>query len=37
MSKKIPSMTILDIAKAVAPKAKHKIIGIGQVKKFMNR
>ena len=26
--KKIPSMTILDIAKAVAPKAKHKIIGI---------
>lgn len=26
--KKIPSMTILDIAKAVAPAAKHKIIGI---------
>jgi UDP-N-acetylglucosamine 4,6-dehydratase (inverting) len=26
--KKIPSMTILDIAKAVAPSAKHKIIGI---------
>ncbi len=26
--KKIPSMTILDIAKAVAPRAKHKIIGI---------
>ena len=26
--KKIPSMTILDIAKAVAPEAKHKIIGI---------
>ncbi len=26
--KKIPSMTILDIAKAVAPDAKHKIIGI---------
>jgi UDP-N-acetylglucosamine 4,6-dehydratase/5-epimerase len=26
--KKIPSMTILDIANAVAPKAKHKIIGI---------
>lgn len=26
--KKIPSMTILDIAKAVAPTAKHKIIGI---------
>lgn len=26
--KKIPSMTILDIAKAVAPEAKHQIIGI---------
>ena len=26
--KKIPSITILDIAKAVAPEAKHKIIGI---------
>lgn len=26
--KKIPSMTILDIAKAVAPEAKHRIIGI---------
>jgi UDP-N-acetylglucosamine 4,6-dehydratase (inverting) len=26
--KKIPSMTIVDIAKAVAPDAKHKIIGI---------
>ena len=26
--KKIPSMSILDIAKAVAPEAKHKIIGI---------
>lgn len=26
--KKIPSMTILDIAKAVAPEATHKIIGI---------
>ena len=26
--KKIPSMTIVDIAKAVAPGAKHKIIGI---------
>jgi len=26
--KKIPSMNILDIAKAVAPKAEHKIIGI---------
>ena len=26
--KKIPSMTILDIAKAVAPDAEHKIIGI---------
>jgi UDP-N-acetylglucosamine 4,6-dehydratase len=26
--KKIPSMTILDIAKAVAPGARHKIIGI---------
>lgn len=26
--KKIPSMTILDIAKAVAPDAKHRIIGI---------
>lgn len=26
--KKIPSMTILDIAKAVAPEAKYKIIGI---------
>ena len=26
--KKIPSMTILDIAKAVAPRARHKIIGI---------
>lgn len=26
--KKIPSMTIIDIAKAVAPEAKHKIIGI---------
>lgn len=26
--KKIPSMTIMDIAKAVAPGAKHKIIGI---------
>jgi len=26
--KRIPSMTILDIAKAVAPKAKYKIIGI---------
>ena len=26
--KKIPSMTILDIAKAVAPEAKHKSIGI---------
>jgi len=26
--KKIPSMTILDIAKAVAPHAKHRIIGI---------
>lgn len=26
--KKIPSMTILEIAKAVSPKAKHKIIGI---------
>lgn len=26
--KKIPSITILDIANAVAPKAKHKIIGI---------
>lgn len=26
--KKIPSMTILDIARAVAPKAKHKIIGV---------
>lgn len=26
--KKIPSMTILDIAKAVAPDAKHKIIGV---------
>ena len=26
--KKIPSMTILDIANAVSPKAKHKIIGI---------
>lgn len=26
--KKIPSMTILDIAKAVAPEAKHNIIGI---------
>jgi UDP-N-acetylglucosamine 4,6-dehydratase len=26
--KKIPSMTILDIAKAVAPEAKHKIIGV---------
>ena len=26
--KKIPSMTILDIAKSVAPEAKHKIIGI---------
>jgi FlaA1/EpsC-like NDP-sugar epimerase len=26
--KKIPSMTITDIAKAVAPEAKHKIIGI---------
>lgn len=26
--KKIPSMTILDIAKAVAPEAKHEIIGI---------
>ena len=26
--KKIPSMTILDIARAVAPEAEHKIIGI---------
>ncbi|PPR41490.1 MAG: UDP-N-acetylglucosamine 4,6-dehydratase (inverting) [Alphaproteobacteria bacterium MarineAlpha5_Bin12] len=26
--KKIPSMTIVDIAKAVSPKAKHKIIGV---------
>ena len=26
--KKIPSMNILDIAKAVAPEAKHKVIGI---------
>jgi len=26
--KKIPSMTILDIAKAIAPEAQHKIIGI---------
>jgi UDP-N-acetylglucosamine 4,6-dehydratase len=26
--KKVPSMTILDIANAVAPEAKHKIIGI---------
>ena len=26
--KKIPSMSIIDIAKAVAPKAEHKIIGI---------
>jgi UDP-N-acetylglucosamine 4,6-dehydratase len=26
--RKIPSMTILDIARAVAPEAKHKIIGI---------
>ena len=26
--KKIPSMTILDIARAVAPDAQHKIIGI---------
>jgi FlaA1/EpsC-like NDP-sugar epimerase len=26
--KKIPSMTILDIAKAVVPSASHKIIGI---------
>lgn len=26
--RKIPSMTILDIARAVAPKARHKIIGI---------
>jgi UDP-N-acetylglucosamine 4,6-dehydratase/5-epimerase len=26
--KKIPSMTIMDIAKAVAPEAKHRIIGI---------
>ena len=26
--KKIPSMNIVDIAKAVAPRAKHKIIGI---------
>lgn len=26
--KRIPSMTILDIARAVAPKAKHRIIGI---------
>ena len=26
--KKIPSMRLIDIAKAVAPKAKHKIIGI---------
>ena len=26
--KKIPSMTILDIARAIAPEAKHKIIGI---------
>ncbi len=26
--KKIPSMTILDIAKAVSPKAAHKVIGI---------
>lgn len=26
--KKVPSMTILDIAEAVAPKVKHKIIGI---------
>ncbi len=26
--KKIPSMRVIDIAKAIAPKAKHKIIGI---------
>ena len=26
--KKIPSMTIIDIAKAVAPGAEHKIIGV---------
>ena len=26
--KKIPSMKVVDIAKAIAPKAKHKIIGI---------
>jgi UDP-N-acetylglucosamine 4,6-dehydratase (inverting) len=26
--RKIPSMTILDVAKAVAPEAKHKLIGI---------
>jgi FlaA1/EpsC-like NDP-sugar epimerase len=26
--KKIPSMTILDLANAAAPKAKHKVIGI---------
>ena len=35
--KKIPSMNILDIAKAVAPEAETKIIGIGSGKNSMSR
>ena len=35
--KKIPSMNILDIAKAVAPSAEIKEIGIRPGKKFMNK
>ena len=33
---KIPSMNILDIAKAVAPMAEIKV-GVSLVKKFMNK
>ena len=35
--KKIPSMKIVELAKAIAPKAKQKIIGIRPGKKFMNK
>ena len=32
---KIPSVKITDLAKAMAPKVKHKIVGIRPGKKFM--
>ena len=35
--KKIPSMTITDIAKAVAPNATHKITGVRPGEKSMSR